>query len=270
MSQLDTVRLPDAAQRAHPPEHAAPHARDHAPAGQHPPQGRLGARLRAVLRRRDADVRRGRGPPQRHRHHRRLDGAARRRRRRQGLLHHRPADQRDGDEGGADGRADHRLAQRRHGHGPRTGRAAGHDAVRPRRQPALPLLHRLRALRLRARAAARACAWSPADARRRRQTSPSNSQTSTASPAATEPCSWPSTTSALASLMLRRMPAPCEPVSRTCQPPSGAGLDDGRAGIRCAPAACGWRWCSAPAAPATAAAWRRPAAAGPRARRHRT
>jgi hypothetical protein len=46
------------------------------------------------------------------------------------------------------------------------------------------------------------------------------------SPAATEPCSCPSTTSALASLMLRRMPAPCEPVRRTCQPPSAPRLDD--------------------------------------------
>ena len=43
---------------------------------------------------------------------------ARHRRRRQGLLHHRPADQRDGHEVGADRRADHRLAQRRHGDGP--------------------------------------------------------------------------------------------------------------------------------------------------------
>ena len=66
---------------------------------------------------------------------------ARRARRRQGLLHHRPADQRDGDEGGADGRAHRRVAQRRHADGPRTGARAGHDAVRPRRQPAFPLLH---------------------------------------------------------------------------------------------------------------------------------
>ena len=49
---------------------------------------------------------------------------ARRGRWRQGLLHHRPPDQRDGDEGGADGRAHHRLAQRRHGHGPRDGAAS--------------------------------------------------------------------------------------------------------------------------------------------------
>ena len=54
----------------------------------------------------------------------RLDGPARRRRRRQGLLHHRPADQRDGDEGRADRRADHRLAQRRHGHGARDWRTS--------------------------------------------------------------------------------------------------------------------------------------------------
>ena len=37
---------------------------------------RVGARLRAVSRRADAAVRRGRGPPQRHRHHCRLDVAA--------------------------------------------------------------------------------------------------------------------------------------------------------------------------------------------------
>jgi hypothetical protein len=37
------------------------------------------------------------------------------------------------------------------------------------------------------------------------------------------PCSWPSTTSALASLMLRRMPAPWAPVRRTCHWPSAAG-----------------------------------------------
>ena len=37
-------------------------------------------------------------------------------------------------------------------------------------------------------------------------------------PSATEPCSWRSTSSALASLMLRSTPAPCDPVSRTCQP----------------------------------------------------
>ncbi len=77
-------------------------------------------------------------------------------RRRQDLLHHRAADERDGHEGGADGRADHRLAQRRHRDGARTGGQARHDAVRPRREPPFPLLHRLRALRRRARTASRA------------------------------------------------------------------------------------------------------------------
>jgi len=55
-------------------------------------------------------------------------------------------------------------------------------------------------------------------------TNPSKSQTSTSSPAATEPCSWPSTSSALAWLMLLRMPAPCAPVVRACQPPPAAWL----------------------------------------------
>jgi type II secretory ATPase GspE/PulE/Tfp pilus assembly ATPase PilB-like protein len=54
------------------------------------------------------------------------------------------------------------------------------------------------------------------------QTSPSNSQTSTFSPAATGPRSCGSTISALASLMLRRMPAPWAPVLRTSQRPSAA------------------------------------------------
>jgi hypothetical protein len=116
MSQLGSVRLPDAARPASARARCTACSRD-APAGQHPPQGRLGARLRAVPGRRDADVRGGRRPPQRHRHHRRLDGPARRARRRQDLLHHRPPDQRDGDEGGPDGCADHRLAQWRHAMG---------------------------------------------------------------------------------------------------------------------------------------------------------
>jgi hypothetical protein len=80
--QVGSVNLPDVQRGAHSPEHAAPHARNHAPARQHPPQGGLGARLCAVppgsARSRTADVRRRRGPSQRHRHHRRLDVHARR------------------------------------------------------------------------------------------------------------------------------------------------------------------------------------------------
>src|SRR6185369_11093323 len=50
--------------------------------------------------------------------------------------------------------------------------------------------------------------------------SASNGSTSTSSPAATSPCAWPRTTRPFASLMLRRIPDPCEPVVRTCQRPS--------------------------------------------------
>jgi aspartyl-tRNA(Asn)/glutamyl-tRNA(Gln) amidotransferase subunit A len=73
-----------------------------------------------------------------------------------------------------------------------------------------------------------ACGSSLAEADRRRasatlfQVSPSNSMTWTASPAVTLPRSCSSTTSALASLMLRRMPDPWVPVSRTCRVPSVA------------------------------------------------
>ena len=106
-----------------------------------------------VPRCRPADVRRGRRAPQRHRHHCRLDGAARRVGRRQGLLYNRSPDQRDGDEVGTDGRAHHRVAKWRDGHGPRDGESPGYGALRPRCEPPLPLLHRLRALRFRAGAA---------------------------------------------------------------------------------------------------------------------
>jgi hypothetical protein len=64
--------------------------------------GRRGARLRARAERsrarRDPDVRRGRGPPQRGRRDRRAHVARRARRRRQDLLHDRPPDLRDGDQ----------------------------------------------------------------------------------------------------------------------------------------------------------------------------
>ena len=118
---MDELHFADAARRAHcahPPDQPARHARADAPAGQHPSQGRLGARLCAVSWQRDAVLRRRRGPPQRHRHDCRLDVDARHARCRQGVLHDRPPDQRNGHEVGADRRADHRLAQRRHRHGP--------------------------------------------------------------------------------------------------------------------------------------------------------
>ena len=62
------------------------------------------ARLRArpARRSRDPDVRRGRRAPQRGRRDRRLHVARGHRRRGQDLLHHRPADERDGDQVRAD------------------------------------------------------------------------------------------------------------------------------------------------------------------------
>jgi hypothetical protein len=59
-------------------------------------------------------LRRGRGPAQRRRRHLRAHVAERHRRRRQGLLHHRPADLRDGHQGGADGHPRAAVALRRH------------------------------------------------------------------------------------------------------------------------------------------------------------
>ena len=69
---------------------------------------------------------------------------------RQGVLHDRAVDERDGHEVGADGRADHRLAQRRHADGLRTRGAPRPGPVRPGNEPPLHLLLRLRALRRRA------------------------------------------------------------------------------------------------------------------------
>ena len=89
-------------------------------------------------------VRRGRGPPQRHRHHLGLDVACTAS----------PVPTRPSTRPGrltsemvmksrTDGRAHRRLTQRRHRDGARAGDEAGHDAFRPRGQPPLPLLHRL-------------------------------------------------------------------------------------------------------------------------------
>jgi formate dehydrogenase accessory protein FdhD len=66
-------------------------------------------------------------------------------RRRQGVLHHGPADQRDGDQVRADGRADRGLAQRHHADGPRGGPAPGPVRRRPGHEPALRLLRGRRA-----------------------------------------------------------------------------------------------------------------------------
>ena len=78
MGELDSIRLPPASRAVGAPVAggALPPARRGAQAGEHVQVGRLGARLRAVSPGRDADLRRGRRPPQRDRHHRRLDVAA--------------------------------------------------------------------------------------------------------------------------------------------------------------------------------------------------
>ena len=69
--------------------------------------------------RRDPDVRRGRRPPQRGRRDRRLHVARRHRRLRQGVLHHRAAHLRNGDQVRADAHPVPRLALRPHPDGPR-------------------------------------------------------------------------------------------------------------------------------------------------------
>ena len=180
------------------------------------------------------------GAPQRPRHSYRLDGPAWRHGPGRMLPHHRAADQRDGHAGSADGRADRGLAQWRDGHGPwgmswPAAWAWCSLAVWPTCTCVTAPKDARSSLQMRviARAVAVLCAWigrlltrcsvTPeklsASERPGPQTKPSNGQTSTQSPAATGPWSWPSTTSALASLMLRKIPAPCEPVSLTSHTP---------------------------------------------------
>ena len=94
-------------------------AREGAQARDHLQAGRRGARLRARHHRgRDPDVRRGRRPPQRGRRDRRLHVARRDRRLGQGVLHHRPAHLRDGDQVRADAHPVPGLALGAHPDGP--------------------------------------------------------------------------------------------------------------------------------------------------------
>ena len=139
------------------------------------------------------------------------------------------------------------------------------DAVRPGDEPPLHLLLRLRPLRRRARAAA-----ADLTALGGAQPRPSNIQTSTRSPAATLPCSWPSTTRPLASLMLRRMPEPCAPVDAHLPGGRRRRARRCRAGTRCGPASCGSRaTLAARSASSGVGAARRSSPAAHRARRRR-
>ena len=127
MDEIDAIRLPP--QRSGRTHHAGTlyaHASTRCGSARAPYKSAGSVHGCALFRgRRDADVRRGRrAATTRSTPSPAGCGMQRRRRRRQGLLHDRPADQRDGDEVGADGRADRRLAQRHHADGARARRHA--------------------------------------------------------------------------------------------------------------------------------------------------
>lgn len=94
--------------------------------------GRSGSRLRAVQRRQDPNLRRGRRTSQRRGCDRRLHVAHRHGRRRQDFLHYRTADLGNGDQGHADGDSGAFVAFRHYPHGIRTGASGRRHHARPR------------------------------------------------------------------------------------------------------------------------------------------